>query len=241
MSRRLALLIFLTAIAVLLIAASRIVYLEIGRTFTKDPTVWEPEIARFEVADRIAPPPEDAILFVGSSSVRFWETLEQDMAPLPVFRRGFGGARLSDLVHHADRIILPYSPRAIVIHAGGNELNEVPGNDRVTPEEAAQDFVELIDTLRDRWPTLPLYYLALRPAASVGGRDALMALIEAECASRAGLEFLDASDVLTLPDGSADPALIRWDQIHLNAEGYARWAPPVRARLMRDLARPGER
>ena len=40
---------------------------------------------------------------------------------------------------------------------------------------------------------------------------------------------------ISLADGSADPDLFAWDGIHLNAEGYARWAPPIRERLLRDL------
>src|SRR5512136_3175724 len=80
-----------------------------------DPLAWESTIRKFEARDRIQPPPADVIVFTGSSSITFWSTLEQDMAPLPVINRGFGGSRIDDVVYYADRIVIPYHPRAVVL------------------------------------------------------------------------------------------------------------------------------
>jgi lysophospholipase L1-like esterase len=238
MGRRILFRTFLGALLLLLAASGWILHREVGRTFSDDPTVWEPEISAFERADREAPPPRDAILFVGSSSIRFWDGLADDMAPMVVIRRGFGGAKLSDLVHFNDRIIVPYAPRAIVIHAGGNELNDMPGDRLRTPEEAQADFRSLVARIGERLPGVPIYFLALRPSRLPGARDLFLELVRADCEAQPGLHYLDAGAGLALADGSADPRLIRWDFIHLNREGYKAWAPPVRERLLRDLG-PG--
>lgn len=58
---------------------------------------WEKEIIKFEQLDRTESYPNDAILFAGSSSIRLWSTLADDMAPYSVIQRGFGGSELSDL------------------------------------------------------------------------------------------------------------------------------------------------
>lgn len=228
----------LGALFLLLVVGGRVAYQEIGRTFSGDPSVWEPEIAAFEREDRESPPPRDAILFVGSSSIRFWDELAGDMAPMTVIRRGFGGAKLSDLAHFADRIIVPYQPRAIVIHAGGNELTEAPGNVRRTPEEAHADFELLVSDIRSALADVPIYFLALRPSRLPGARDQLLGLIRTACESDPQLHYLDAGSALQMADGSPDPSLIGWDFIHLNRAGYAAWAPPIRDRLLRDLG-PG--
>jgi hypothetical protein len=39
---------------------------------------WEKEISAFEQQDRENPPPKNAIVFVGSSSIRLWSTLAED-------------------------------------------------------------------------------------------------------------------------------------------------------------------
>jgi len=83
---------------------------------------WEPDIQRFEAADRISRRGPGAVVFVGSSSIRMWETLEADFPGLPVLNRGFGGSELSDVVQFADRIVVPYKPRVVVVYAGDNDL-----------------------------------------------------------------------------------------------------------------------
>ena len=47
-----------------------------------DPAIWAKEIANFQKHDRENLPLKGAILFTGSSSIRFWQTLEQDMAQI---------------------------------------------------------------------------------------------------------------------------------------------------------------
>ena len=70
---------------------------------THDASPWEKDIAAFERIDRIDPPCPGAILFVGSSSIRLWKTLELDFPQHIVLNRGFGGSQLADAVHYADR------------------------------------------------------------------------------------------------------------------------------------------
>ena len=81
------------------------------------------EILRFAQQDRESPPPHCALLFVGSSSIRLWSSLAEDMAPLPVINRGFGGSTISQSNLYLDRIVAPYHPRAIVFYAGENDLD----------------------------------------------------------------------------------------------------------------------
>src|SRR5581483_5501904 len=82
---------------------------------------WESEIQAFERQDAKRRPPENAILFVGSSSVRLWK-LKESFPNLDVINRGFGGSELADTVHFAERIVIPYRPRLVVLYAGDNDL-----------------------------------------------------------------------------------------------------------------------
>src|SRR3982751_4834350 len=80
------------------------------------------EIDAFETKDKTTPPPQNEIVFVGSSSIRFWKSTEA-FPDLKIINRGFGGSQMSDSVHYAERIILPYKPRIVVVFAGGNDIN----------------------------------------------------------------------------------------------------------------------
>src|SRR5687768_11119121 len=75
-----------------------------------DSTKWEKEIAAYEERDRRSPPPKGSILFVGSSSIRLWSTLEADFPKHRVLNRGVGGSQIADATHFAERIIFPYEP-----------------------------------------------------------------------------------------------------------------------------------
>ena len=61
---------------------------------------WESAVAVFEAADKKSPPPKDAVLFVGSSSIRLWD-LEKSFPDLATINRGFGGSQMSDAVRYA--------------------------------------------------------------------------------------------------------------------------------------------
>src|SRR4028119_636473 len=71
------------------------------------------EIAAFEAADAKAMPAPGGVLFVGSSSIRLWNTLAEDFPDLSVINRGFGGSQIADSTRYAGRIILPYRPKTV--------------------------------------------------------------------------------------------------------------------------------
>src|SRR5262249_18741683 len=80
---------------------------------------WEKGIAAFEQQDKDKPPPKNAILFVGSSSIRLWD-VAKSFPGMEVINRGFGGSQLADSVHFAPRLVLKHEPRTVVLYAGDN-------------------------------------------------------------------------------------------------------------------------
>ncbi len=180
---------------------------------------WEKEIAAFEAADKTSPPPRDAILFIGSSSIRFWTTLAEDFPNHKVINRGFGGSQIADSTHFADRIVWPYEPRQIVMLCGGNDLNAGK-----TPQQVADDFKAFVARVREKLPDVPITYISI-PAAPVrwAQREKIVEanrLIEACAKSGSKLTFIDVFSKQLTPDGQPDETLFREDRLHLNAKGY---------------------
>src|ERR1700694_6142818 len=75
------------------------------------PSQWEPEFAQFEARDRASPPRPGSIVFVGSSSIRMWATLDRDFPGVPVLNRGFGGSEAGGVAPFPQRLCFPYRPR----------------------------------------------------------------------------------------------------------------------------------
>ncbi len=113
------------------------IYLEWYMRASVKPDFFAGEIARFEANDSDHAPPEHPIVFVGSSSIRLWDSLQKDMAPFPVLNRGFGGSQLSHVLYNIDRVVIRYRPRAVVLYAGDNDLDHRTGK---TADDVVRDF-----------------------------------------------------------------------------------------------------
>ena len=175
---------------------------------------------------------------MGSSSIRFWDTLEADMAPLPAVERGFGGAHMAHVLYNADRIILPYAPQAVVIYAGDNDLAEGSGK---TAEDVTRDFQQLVAQLRAAQPGLPIYFITIKPSTLRWDRwpemDRANRHIAALAQTDPHLSILDIATPMLGSTGQEPPSeLFALDGLHLSDAGYQLWTKVVRAQLMQDLA-----
>ena len=209
---------------------------EIERTRSEDPLVWEHAIAAFDSKTQSGKLPADAIIFIGSSSIRLWASLREDMAPIPVIQRGFGGAKINDLVHYTERLVAAPSPRALVVFAGSNDIQPGAAKD---PQMILDSFREFVSRARAVHADIPIYYIAITPTPRRWEiwpiSRAANALIEDFAASQEGLQVIDTTAGLLGPDGSPDPDNYLFDNLHLGTEGYAIWAGIIRPRLLADF------
>src|SRR5580692_9618664 len=81
---------------------------------------FETNVLAYEAADRTNAPPPGAILLAGDSQFFRWKTLAEDLPGYTVINRGIDSFQMSDLLYFTDRLVLPYKPRLIVLHVGGN-------------------------------------------------------------------------------------------------------------------------
>jgi hypothetical protein len=116
---------------------------------------WENEIQAFERQDAKHRPPDNSVLFVGSSSIRLWK-LEESFPHLDAINRGFGGLQLADSVHFAERIAVAYRPRLVVLYAGDNDL--AAGK---KPQQVLADFKQFAAKVK---AALPETRIANRPS-----------------------------------------------------------------------------
>ena len=189
---------------------------------------WEKDIAAFEAADKTNPPPKGAILFIGSSSIRFWKTLAQDFPDKQVINRGFGGSELSDSIAFADRIIVPYQPRMVVLYAGNNDL----ANGK-SPERVISDFKKFLELMHEKLPQARIAYISIHPNMSRWrlkdkAQEVNKAISETQDPR---FKFIDVWPAMIGADGKPRPELFRPDQLHVNEKGYELWTSIVKPYL----------
>ncbi|MEP5763243.1 MAG: GDSL-type esterase/lipase family protein [Halieaceae bacterium] len=217
-------------------------WLEMSRIADDNPLVWEPIIAAWEAEQQTAPPPQDAVLFVGSSSIRMWDTLAADMAPLPVIQRGFGGARMGDVRHYADRIVLPYQARAVVFFVGSNDINVAasPAEAMAAVPIIATGFQSLVNRILRERPSTTIFWIDI--TATPSAWDNMRAIDEANrevlkiCNSRSRVHCVHTRDAFINGEGKPDDSLFILDGLHLNEAGYALWTSMIKPRLLTALA-----
>ncbi len=188
----------------------------------EDPTRFEAEIRAFEAQDRASPPPVGGIVFVGSSSIKNWTDVTSDFPSLPVLNRGFGGSTLADVLYYADRVVLRYRPRLVVLYAGDNDLAIGRAPDRVV-----SDFRLFMKQLRSRLPETRVVYVSIKPSPS--RRAYLQAAretngrIRAEIARDSLATYIDVFTPMLGPEGQPRPELFGSDSLHMTRAGYQLW------------------
>jgi lysophospholipase L1-like esterase len=191
---------------------------------------FEKEIKAFEEADKKAAPPQNAVLFVGSSTFRIWTQLPQDFPNETVINRGFGGSMLADSVRFAKRIIIPYHPRKIVVYAGDNDL--AGGK---TPEQVFADFKALVDIVRPELPKTEILYLSIKPSIArwklIEQIKKTNALILDYTKAEKNLGYIDIYPLLLGEDGKPRKELLRPDGLHMSREGYLKCIPVIEPRI----------
>ncbi|HWA85744.1 MAG TPA: SGNH/GDSL hydrolase family protein, partial [Opitutus sp.] len=159
---------------------------------------------------------------IGSSSIVKWSSLARDFPFTSVINRGFGGSELADSVFYADRIAIPYHPRAIVVYAGDNDI--AAGK---SPETVAADFVAFREKIHAALPGTPIFYLSIKFSNSrIKLKDAMAranALIAADCAAHPNCTFVDVNTPMLGTDGHPRAELFQPDQLHMRPAGYAIW------------------
>ena len=207
------------------------------------PGRWAEDMAAFAELDRAEPAPPGAAVFIGSSSIRRWETLADDMSPTPVVHRGFGGSRLFDACYWAEQLLSPHaSPACVVLFSGTNDLSGEHPASAARVNELFELFVSRVHTLH---PGLPICYVAITPTAARAQHAQLVRatndLLRTTCEASELLEFIDPVPALVDAEGAPDPRFFRGDRLHLNEAGYAVWAAHVRPAVERHRANAAAR
>lgn len=209
---------------------------EVRRTLSEDPLVWEKAIRALEKEEHRHPPRKGAIVFAGSSTIRLWSTLEKDMTPLPAVQRGFGGAKVNDVIHYMDRLITPHAPAVVALYIGSNDLLDFPGNRPKSLHEMQALYETLLYGLHDRLPDALIVVLATFPSPLNARRaeqiEAVNEFVGQMAENLPWLELIDGNAALKTPAGDPNRALFRFDCVHLNKKGYRQWAQILRPRLL---------
>lgn len=177
------------------------------------------KVAEYQAEDRARPPPKGAILFAGDSQFYRWKTIHEDLAGYTLINRGIDSFQIEHLIQYADRLILPYQPRLIVLHVGGNDVHNGK-----SPERVLADFKQLVAIIRARYPHVPIVFSSLTPGPGrwdeAPQRVAANRALRDYIATQPDLGFVDLWNAMLTGDGKPRDDLWVEDRVHPNHAGY---------------------
>lgn len=199
---------------------------------------YEPSFKAFAELDAARPFPSGGILFVGSSIFRQWTNVPEQMAPLPVLNRAFGGSRTGDQLARFDQLVPRYAPRIVVYYCGSNDLKAKPAD---APAVIFGRFREFSERVRAWSPETHLVFVtATRSPDRVplwAQVDHYNALARAYCSGTPRRHFVDLNPSLVDANGHPRLELYKSDKLHFHPPSYEVFAAvikPVLERLWRE-------
>ncbi len=193
---------------------------------------FEKSIERFRRFDARNTLPKNPILFVGSSSIVYWETANS-FPDLPIINRGFGGASLPEIMHYYDTVIFKHAPKMIFIYC------DIDVENGKSPEVAVDAFKGLISKISNDFPKTQILLLSMKPTLidDFLGKDVRTnklitnKKLEKYCNQYQNLHFVDITTVMFDKSGQLRSTIFIEDGMHLNSTGYILWDPIIKRKI----------
>lgn len=198
----------------------------------EDPSdFWRNQINRLKRRVRSVENQENLVVFYGSSSIRLWVHMREDIAPLNVLNLGFGGSNYAWCAHYFDEVFGPLHPSKIVLYAGENDLGEGK-----SPETVLADFKWLVQKIKAKDANIALAIISIKPTMA---RQEMLPdiletnrLLEKYVVHELQAQFIDVFNPMISKDHKPRPELYMADGLHLNKAGYEIWSLTIRSALL---------
>jgi lysophospholipase L1-like esterase len=195
--------------------------------FAQQKAFWN-DIQAFKKQDSINPPPQQAILFIGSSSFTKWHDVQNYFPDYKIINRGFGGSTLPEVTGYVNDIVFPYHPKQVVVYCGDNDL---ASSDTITAATVLSRFKNLFQIIRTQLPNTSIVYVSIKPSPSRKRLMPEMQQVNDEIKSflqkQKNTAFVDVYHKMLNGDGSIMSEIFIGDQLHMNAKGYAIWQKAI--------------
>lgn len=187
-------------------------------------------IQNFRKQDSLQSLPQNAILFIGSSSFTNWHNAQQMFPDYIIVNRGFGGSQLLDIKQYFEQTVYPKKLRQIVMYAGDNDIAS-----GASSAEVFNRFKQVYDLIRKDQPKLPIAYLSIKGcpgrARSIPVVKETNALIREFLAGQKNAVYVDVFSATMDSEGQPLKNIYVEDGVHMNQRGYDIWAKVLKPYL----------
>ena len=171
--------------------------------------------------DTLYQPGKETYVFVGSSSIRTWDSLPKLFPHVQVVNSGFGGSMASDLLAYLEELVLDFEPDKVFIYEGDNDIFEKKGPAKIVRQ--TRRVVRRI--LKYNGPT-PIAVIGAKPSPVrwhlKKKYEKFNRKLKEYCDTNPHVNYVHIWDAM-LKQGAIDNDIYLEDGLHLNEKGYAIW------------------
>jgi lysophospholipase L1-like esterase len=171
---------------------------------------------------------QQAVVFLGDSITQGWgDDLGGTFGDMKVANRGISGDTTRGMLLRMPQDVLPLNPRAVVLLAGTNDLEE-----QAEPATIVANIKLIVDQLRQHNESVPIVICKVFPASVKVQRPAgkireLNRMIQVELGEVSHVTVLDTWTIFANSNGDAKPEEFP-DLLHPNEVGYKMWGAALR-------------
>ena len=200
---------------------------------------FEEEVQKLEELDEYQNM-EDYLLFMGSSSIRLWKTVAEDMKPYPAIKRGYGGAHYYDFIHYVERLIDDKDQAQAVLIFVANDITGKNSWDKRHKDLSPREIEKLVKVITKKIhkqlsPDLPIYIIETPPTPSrwhVWDKiSEANDLIKEFTDQKPNLHFISTRNHFFNDRGRPEGKFFRRDSLHLSDAGYDLWEEIIKKNL----------
>ena len=196
------------------------------------PWKYDTTFARFDSLNKVEKHTDSALLFFGSSYIRLWQNIRNDISYNDIIHRGFGGCNLTDVAYYIKRILASHHPKGIFFYVGNDIVDSDKDND---PEQVLALFKFVVQEIRVQHPYIPITWLKISPSEKRWKvwdkvQEANL-LIETYCKTEPNLFTIHFQDHFLGADGLPITNLYRDDKLHYNEQGYKVWGNAIQSEV----------
>lgn len=171
---------------------------------------------------------QNTVVFLGDSITQGWgPEFRGQFAGMKLANRGIGGDTTRGMLIRLQDDVLSLNPKAVVLLMGTNDL-EVG----LEPELIARNFTKIIEGIQAHSKEIPIIVCQVFPSSADKQRpaDKIKRINELYSAAVKGDSQVIVLDTWTLFASPEGDAIAKWfpDLLHLNPDGYAKWATALR-------------
>ena len=176
------------------------------------------------------------VMLAGSSSIEFWESSKEDLAPVVSYNHGIGGTTIEEWTEKLNqRLVYPYKPKMVVYYVGINNVI----NSKQDANTIWNNLQKFFNDTHEAMPDTKVQYIMMNliPGYSTYWNiiNTVNAQVEEYQKSNTWLTLINPGTALLKENGEPNAAYFRTDGLHLSYYGYVVWGGIIKESILKGL------